>query len=257
MTRADIGAAYDASASAWTGGPATVYGRLAAAMLRRSPVPVAGARVLDVGAGTGVAARAAIARGARRVVATDVAREMLAQREAGIEAAVADAAMLPFADGSFDLVTASCSLGHLTDPAAALREARRVAAVLVATVFAPGETHPVKAAIDEVMEGIGFVQPDWYSDLKRDLEPQVEDADGLAALAIGAGYASVAVDVDHVDVGLETAEQVADWRLGMAHLAPFLATLSDEGRRAARAAAVAAADGDPPVVLTVLVLSAS
>ena len=65
---------------AWADGPASVYGRLAATMLEHAPAPVAGADVLDVGAGTAVACDAALANGARRAVATDLAEQMLRRR---------------------------------------------------------------------------------------------------------------------------------------------------------------------------------
>jgi ubiquinone/menaquinone biosynthesis C-methylase UbiE len=95
----------------------------------------AGVRVLDVGCGPGtitidVAGRVAPAR----VVGIDRADEVLdgarsAARDAGVdnvEFAVGDVYALDFPDDSFDVVHAHQLLQHLTDPAAALREMRRV-----------------------------------------------------------------------------------------------------------------------------------
>jgi len=45
-----------------------VYARLAGALVAGPPVSLAGALVLDLGAGTGLAGRAALAAGARQVV---------------------------------------------------------------------------------------------------------------------------------------------------------------------------------------------
>jgi len=73
LTLAGVRTAYNRSADAWTGGPEAVYDRLAEVLLASSPVPLEGARVLDVGAGTGAASRAALGAGARSVVAVDVA----------------------------------------------------------------------------------------------------------------------------------------------------------------------------------------
>lgn len=68
--------------------------------------PLKGRRVLDVGAGTGIATRALIARQAN-VVAVDAGREVLrraAARTPAHAAAVADGAALPVRSGALDLV---------------------------------------------------------------------------------------------------------------------------------------------------------
>ncbi|MDP8961127.1 MAG: hypothetical protein M3N32_05865 [Actinomycetota bacterium] len=60
-----------------------------------------------------------------------------------------------------------------------------------------------------------------------------------------------------VDVGLETPEDVAGWRLGMAHLATFVASLSPEMSDRLRHQSIAAVADDPPVTPEILVLVAS
>ncbi|MFP3988716.1 class I SAM-dependent methyltransferase [Streptomyces sp. E11-3] len=89
--------------------------------------PLRGARVLDVGAGTGIATRLLTERGAD-VVAVEPGPEMGAQlREAlptvPLVRAVGDA--LPFADGSADLITYG-QAWHWTDPERSVPEALRV-----------------------------------------------------------------------------------------------------------------------------------
>ena len=245
--------AYDASADAWAAGPASVYGRLAEALLDESPIPVAGADVLDVGAGTAVVAAAARRRGARRAVASDVAARMLDQRSPGIPAVLGDAARLPFADGSFDLVAAGFCLSHLDDPAAALDEWRRVAGAVVASAFAPGPPHPAKVAVDAAVEPLGFVTPEWYERLK-DASASIEDAAALEALLRAAGFGEVRVSRRTVDTGLDSAEDVVRWRFGMAHLAPWVAGLSEARRQeATEAARRAVADLGPPAIDVLLV----
>src|SRR5215813_12134376 len=64
-----------------------------------------GARVLDVGAGTGRLARAVQAADpTRHVVGVDFALEMLRQAADRVQMAAGDAQRLPFADGQFDAV---------------------------------------------------------------------------------------------------------------------------------------------------------
>ncbi|HTW56062.1 MAG TPA: ubiquinone/menaquinone biosynthesis methyltransferase [Thermoplasmata archaeon] len=94
------------------------------------------ARTLDIGAGTGEFARAVARRyPAARVVATDFTGAMLAvarrrpdapSLRARLDFGRANALALPFADGSFDLVTNAFVLRNLRDLSAGLGEMRRV-----------------------------------------------------------------------------------------------------------------------------------
>lgn len=251
----EVGDAYDRAAELWNRGPAAAYARLAEALLAASPVPLVGARVLDVGAGTGVVAAAALAHGAREVVALDLAPGMLRHAPPPVRRVLADAARLPFADRTFDLAAAAFSLSHLPDPVAGLAAMRRVGAAVLVSAFAPAPAHPAKSAVDEAMTAFGFEPPRWYRELKDTLAAKVDDPVGLAELADEAGLADVRVTWVEVDTGLRGAEALADWRLGMAHLAPFVAGLDPATCRRARAAAVAATAGMPPVVVGMLALS--
>lgn len=89
---------------------------------------LAGRQLLDVGSGTGHLAAAAAARGAR-VLGVDFAETMVARAgrnypEVRFEAG--DAEALAHADESFDAVSCSFALLHLSRPEAAIAEARRV-----------------------------------------------------------------------------------------------------------------------------------
>jgi SAM-dependent methyltransferase len=91
-------------------------------------VPPAGRRTLDLGCGEGRLARHLKTLG-HAVVGVDASAALVAAaREADpeLEAHVADAAALPFADAEFDLVVAFMSLQDVDDLGAAVREAARV-----------------------------------------------------------------------------------------------------------------------------------
>lgn len=92
-------------------------------------------RVLDIATGTGSLALA-LAPHVAAVTGLDLTPAMIDQARAAaardglsnIDWTVGDAAPLPFADGAFTLVTCGAAFHHLTDPAAALAEMRRVCA---------------------------------------------------------------------------------------------------------------------------------
>ena len=248
--------AYDASARAWAAGPASAYDAMADSLLAAAPSDVRGALVLDLGTGTGPAARAARRAGAARVIGIDISSQMLAEGSGWDSVLVGDVTRLPIRDRSVDLTVAACCLGHLPEPRAALVESRRVARAVVASAFRSGWTHPAKAQVDAVAARHGFVVPAWYSWLKADVEPTVDDPARLAALARGAGYSSVDVTTTAVDVGVRTPEQLVDWRLGMAHLAPFVTALADAERSELREECVDALCDAAPLVIPLVVLSA-
>lgn len=91
-------------------------------------VPPAGRHTLEIGCGEGRVTRDLAARG-HRVTAVDASPTLLRfAREADPESeyVLADAAALPFADESFDLIVAYNSLMDIQDMPRAVREAARV-----------------------------------------------------------------------------------------------------------------------------------
>ena len=251
-----VRSAYDASAQLWADGAEPVYAALARALLVAADPSAVGARVLDLGAGTGTAGRAALGAGARSVVSADLAVSMLRHCGPAGHPVAAEATALPFRAGSFDLVVAAFCLSHLTDPGAALREARRVGGALAASSFAPDWTHPAKAAVDDTLGSFGYRPPAWYLEFKHRTEPRAGDPGELISLATAAGFTGPRVRAVTVDTGLRSPAQLAAWRLGMAHTAPFVHALGEARRGELRRAAEAAVTGSGPLVVGMLVLTA-
>jgi SAM-dependent methyltransferase len=88
-------------------------------------LPPPGDRTLDLGCGEGRVG-AELERRGHRVVGIDSSPAMVNLARERHEALVADAASLPFDDGSFDLVVAYMSVMNLDEPEAGVREAARV-----------------------------------------------------------------------------------------------------------------------------------
>ena len=90
--------------------------------------PVAGARYLEVGTGTGTDAITLATRYGVDVVGVDTSETMVeeAKRRGLSDALVADVASLPFEDSSFEGAWADRTFQHLTDPVGALAELVRV-----------------------------------------------------------------------------------------------------------------------------------
>jgi ubiquinone/menaquinone biosynthesis C-methylase UbiE len=228
-----VAAAYERSAQAWRAGPEGIYNVLAEHLVKRCPVPLDGAVVLDVGAGSG-SVTYGLQRSGARPIAVDIAASMLAAiTSSSLPAAVADAVALPVASSSVDVVTAGFCLSHLDDPAPALREVARVLVphgVLVASAFGES-TSPLKDIVEAVAESFGYAAPPWHRQLKT-AERSVADVAGWAAKARNAGFADSSVNVDVVDVGPLTTDAAIEWRRGMPHLAPFVDALSVSDRAA-------------------------
>jgi ubiquinone/menaquinone biosynthesis C-methylase UbiE len=253
---AGLADAYAAAAPMWASAPDRVYQVLAETLVGAAPEALAGRRVVDVGAGTGTVTRALLHRGAT-VVALDLVVEMLAQLRARMRSevqadgfaprrasvAAADATALPIATDGVEAAVAAFVLNHLPEPTAALREiarAVRPGGLVLASTFAQQPRHGVKVAVETAAASFGYREPSWYTTLKQEVEPRTAGAERLAAVAGAAGLVAIEAREQTVEVGVDTPEAIVAYRLGMAHLAPFVAGLDDDGRAALRTAALAA-----------------
>jgi len=122
---AAVAEAYDA----WFEMPlGAIVDRMEKDLIRRLARPRAGESALDVGTGTGHYA-CYLADLGLRVTAVDSSEAMLAvacAKRDDVTWRCADAHLLPFQDGAFDLVLSVTMLEFVADPAAALREMYRV-----------------------------------------------------------------------------------------------------------------------------------
>jgi SAM-dependent methyltransferase len=256
----DAAAAYSATGGAWQVGPGRIYDRLAQVLLARAPVPVRGQRVVDIGAGTGAATRAALDAGAATVVAVDAAVGMLAHDAAARPpAAAGDARALPFASAAFDLAVAAFSLNHLEDPAAGLREMVRVTrpgGAVLASAYAADDGHPVKAAVEAAATARGWEAASWYRAVRDRSIPLLATTNGFSAIAAAAGL-HAEVESMHVRFPELDSRALVAWRLGMAQLAPFIAALQPDEREAVTADALERLGTSPPeLVRSIVVLRA-
>lgn len=244
--------AYSAAGEAWHDGPTRIYDLLAREQLTTAGVSLAHAAVLDLGAGTGAASRAAAAAGARSVTAVDVAAGMLmVDRDRRPPATIGDALALPFADGVFDITIAAFSLNHLDDPVAALGEASRVTrggGWVLSSSYAADDTHPVKRVVDEVAGRWGWNPADWYESLRSRTAPRLATLDRVRDAATAAGLTEIAVEGRSVRFAELGPGDMVAWRLGTAQLAGFLAGLDAASRRELEVEAITELGSDPPVL---------
>jgi SAM-dependent methyltransferase len=191
VTRAPFGssAAFSRTALDYSTTMAPALAPVAAEVVRRAALRP-GDTVLDIGTGTGTAARLSVGDG-RRVIGIDAAPGMLALARAeapGVELVEADFTDIPLEDGSVDAAIAVHALLFATDRVATLREWRRVTARggrLSLSVPGPNDVVP-SAVFGEVYERYGIEWgPSDYPELAE-----------LASWAIGAGWVEVRTDAD-------------------------------------------------------------
>lgn len=117
-----------------------------------------GVEALDVACGPGILA-CAMAHHALHVTGVDITPAMITQAQARQRAEgltnltwrVGDAIALPFEDAAFDRVTTRYSLHHMSDPAAVLREMKRVCRPAGRVVVVDATPSPeTQAAYDEM-----------------------------------------------------------------------------------------------------------
>jgi SAM-dependent methyltransferase len=126
------------------------FGVNASAFLERLPPP--GRATLEIGCGEGRLGRELLAHG-HRLTGVEPSPTLAALARESFEVVEADAAALPFADASFDLVVAFMSLIDIDDVDGAVREAvrvlepgRRFSAAIVHPILSAGEGEPFTIA---------------------------------------------------------------------------------------------------------------
>jgi SAM-dependent methyltransferase len=128
-------------------------------------------RWLDIGAGTcvhwgwlGPSQEDLVSR-AQYVIGCDLLSDTLASNRLLTGSVASDAGCLPFADGSFDLVTANMVLEHLSDPARVFNEVARVLATSGKFLFVtPNRSHPAVWLLSTL------IHPAWRRRLARWIE---------------------------------------------------------------------------------------
>jgi len=209
----------DAPRNKYGGTPAEVYDRL---MVPRMFAPWAeihlglaglrpGQRVLDVACGTGVVARRAaeLVGPTGKVVGLDLNPGMLAVARANdpagaVEWREGNALELPFADGSFDVVSCQHGIMFFPDRVRGLSEMRRA--------LVPGGTVAV-STWGPLAESTGFAA--LTAALARHVSPEagaltpfaVDRADVLAGLLAEAGFGDVKVSTRRITATFPSAEE--------------------------------------------------
>ena len=143
-----------------------------------------GARVLEIGSGTGRLAQALEERAHARVWTVDASTEMVARAKSlGVNARVARAEALPFKQGWFDAAVMRMSL-HLLDRPRALAE--------VARILAPAGRVAIATEDPAHFEDVWFAR--WFPSVPELDGARFPDADTLTAELAAAGLDDVRIE---------------------------------------------------------------
>ena len=149
----------------------------------------ANTRLLDVGTGPGVVAKAAVARGAQ-VTAVDAEPSMVkaaARNVPGLDVRVAVLPDLPLNDGEFDAVTGNFVINTLGDPATALAELARVLRE-DGRVALTCWRHPPAPALGIAAEAIEAAGVPWPDDVPVPPFRVYSSPSAFEALLLGTGF---------------------------------------------------------------------
>jgi SAM-dependent methyltransferase len=194
----------------------------------------AGTRLLDAGCGAGLLALLASLRGAR-VTALDAAPGLLAiarQRLPAADVREGDLEALPFADSSFDAVTAVNSVFYAADMAAATRELVRVTRPggrVVVTAWGPPERCEFLSA---VMPALGPLLPPPPPGAQPPHPGALSEPGALAGVLRSAGLR--VVDEGEIACPFVFPSTEASWR-GNASAGVNQAAIAHSGEAAVRA----------------------
>lgn len=193
-----------------------------------------GERVLDVGCGTGVAARLAAddVGPSGSVTGVDPAPPMLAAAQHAapdLDWRPGTAEALPVDDASYDAVVSSLAFQFFADRAQALHEIRRALAPGGRVVIgAPGPTPPLMREIEGALaEHVG---PEAGMFVARVFA--VHDPDEVSALLDGAGFADIAVQTDPLVLRVPPPADFFWQYVCSTPLAATVATMDDDRIRA-------------------------
>ena len=207
--------------------------------------PRDGQHVLEIAAGpgdTGFLAAPRLGRG--RLVSTDLAPAMVdAARQRGAELGITnadyrtlDAQAMDLPDASFDAIICRWGFMLMPDPAAALRECRRVLKPdgrLVFAVFTGPEENPFASLpAKALMEAGHLPRPagGWQPGILA-----LGDRARLQALLDAAGFASMHVEAVDMIWRFADADDYWNFLVDLTALGPLVRSLSDQARDAVRA----------------------
>lgn len=205
--------------------------------------PNAGERVLDIGCGTGIVARTVAPRIGEggQVTGLDLNDDMLAVARAAsatLRPTIAwqqgDAAALPFADGSFDIVFTQYAMQFFPDPQAALREMRRVLAPDGRLALMVGRSVEQNRAYGWIADTMARHAGPQAGVMMRSPFPNWTTAD-LREIVGGAGFGDVQVGIHIMNLRYPSAADLLWQEASYSPLASVFAALDG----AARAALVA------------------
>lgn len=230
--------------------------KIATGFIRWAQVPT-GADWLEVGCGTGALTEEILSYASpRSILSTDQSADFVAHAAAQISDeravfTVADAAQLPCADASVDVVTSALVLNFIPDKQAALAEMRRVLRPDGQIAF---------YVWDYPGGGMGFIDAFWKA--AADIDPAAAALDesarfpfcqkaGLSQLCSDAGALDVTVAPIEVEAGFADFE--AFWHpftLGAGPAPGYAKSLPEDQREKLRERLIARLGGDGPIALT-------